>query len=132
MRFIRAPLQRLGTLQFSESLKKNYEFKRLYLRGKKEADPFLAVYCRKNKTAVNRVGITVGKKIGNAVQRNRLRRRIKEAYRINENIFLPGYDIVIVGRVKASFSGFDELCQSMKNLFSKMGIKNNRKSPDGK
>lgn len=107
---------------FSESLKNNYEFKRLYLRGKKRANATLAVYCRKNKTDKNRLGITVGRKIGNAVERNRLRRRIKEAYRTNEKLFNKGFDIVIVGRTKAVFSDFRDIELSLRELFSELGI----------
>ncbi len=117
---------------FSKSLKNNFEFKRLYLHGKKNADPLLAVYCRKNKTAENRVGFTVGKKIGNAVQRNRLRRRMKEAYRLNESQFVPGYDIVIVGRVRASFVGFDALCRSIVELFASLGMLSVHQKTNGK
>ena len=117
---------------FSEALKNNYEFKRLYLHGKKRADPFLAVYCRKNKTNVNRVGFTVGKKIGNAVKRNRLRRRMKEAYRLNEYRILPGYDIVIVGRTRAVFAGFDELYDSLFSLLTGLGMKKEAQLPGGK
>ena len=66
-----------------ETLKKNYEFRRLYSRGKSAAAPVLVVYCRQNGTDRGRVGFTVSNKIGNAVVRNGIRRRLREIYRLN-------------------------------------------------
>ena len=88
-------------LKFSETLKKNYEFRRLYSKGKSAATPVLVVYCRRTKRAYNRIGITVTNKVGKAVHRNRVRRRIREIYRLNEYRLLPGTDLVVVARVTA-------------------------------
>ena len=107
------------------SLKKNHEFRRLYARGKTRSDPYLAVYCRRNGRAdLNRLGITVGTKIGGAVQRNRLRRRLREAYRINESRLRLGYDLVIVGRVRASHAEFQRLERSLLGLLDGLGMLN--------
>lgn len=110
-------------MRHTQSLKKNHEFRRLYARGKSKADANLAVYCRKNGREYNRLGITVSGKIGNAVKRNRVRRRIREAYRLSEAEFLPGFDIVIVSRIRASFSDFNGICRSVSFLFEKLGMK---------
>jgi len=83
-------------VEHTVSLKLNHVFRRLYGRGKSAVNPCLAVYCRKNNLGYSRLGLTVGVKLGKAVVRNRTRRRIKEAYRIHEGAFLPGYDIVVV------------------------------------
>lgn len=106
----------------TESLKKNYEFRRLYSKGQSAVSPFLAVYCRKNRTQVNRVGITVGGKIGNAVKRNRIRRRLREIYRLNETAFRTGFDIVIVARVRAEFARYDDLEKSFLKLCGKLNM----------
>ena len=89
-------------MEHTVSLKLNHVFRRLYGRGKSAVNPCLAVYCRKNNLGYSRLGLTVGVKLGKAVVRNRTRRRIKEAYRIHEGAFLPGYDIVVVARVRAA------------------------------
>ena len=95
-------------MQFSQSLKENHIFRRLYAKGNSSANRYLAVYCRKNRQSVNRVGITVSAKLGCAVVRNRIRRRLREIYRLHEQAFLPGYDLVVVARsqaVTASLNG---------------------------
>ena len=100
-------------MEHTVSLKLNHVFRRLYGRGKSAVNPCLAVYCRKNNLGYSRLGLTVGVKLGKAVVRNRTRRRIKEAYRIHEGAFLPGYDIVVVARVRAAHSRYRELERSL-------------------
>ena len=108
-------------MKFSTSLKLNHIFRRLY-RSNGQADSCLVLYARKNHTGTNRVGITVSKKLGKAVVRNRVRRRIREAYRLNEEKFLPGWDIVIVARSRAVSVSFRKLTQSLLALSEKAGI----------
>ena len=107
-------------MKYSSSLKLNHIFQRLY-HTKGAADGLLVVYARKNRLGVNRVGITVGKKLGKAHIRNRTRRRIREVYRLNEEKFLPGWDIVVVARTKAVDAPFDKLTGSFLSLARKMG-----------
>ena len=95
-------------MKFSSALKLNHIFRRLY-GTPGTANRFLALYARKNRGAQNRVGITVSKKLGGAVVRNRVRRRLREIYRLNEERFLPGYDIVVVARSRAVDATFQEL-----------------------
>lgn len=99
-------------MKFTVSLKQNHVFRRLYAKGKNQVTPYLALYVRKNGGQVSRLGITVSTKIGHAVVRNRVRRRFREIYRIHEQSFLPGYDIVAVARVRAVYAPFDELERS--------------------
>lgn len=108
-------------MKFSSSLKLNHIFQRLY-HSKGAADGYLVLYARKNRTDSNRVGITVSKKLGKAHIRNRVRRRIREVYRLNEQLFRPGYDVVIVARSKAVDAPFDKLTKSCLALAKKMGI----------
>lgn len=70
----------------------------------------------------SRLGITVGVKVGKAVVRNRTRRRIREAYRIHEDRFLPGYDLVVVARVRAGHSRYREVERSLLSLADKLGL----------
>ena len=110
-------------MKFSTSLKLNHIFRRLY-RTNGYANSCLVLYARKNRTGTNRVGITVSKKLGKAVVRNRVRRRIREAYRLNEERFLPGYDIVIVARSRAVEVSFQKLTDSLLLLSGQAGILN--------
>ena len=115
-------------MKFTTSLKKNYEFRRLYNKGNSAASQHAAVYVKRNGKKENRLGITVSTKLGGAVQRNRIRRRLKELYRINEEKLLTGYDIVIVARMRSKFAGFSELESSVLALFMKLNIINGRQS----
>ena len=108
-------------MKFSSSLKLNHIFQRLY-HSKGVADGLLVLYARKNRLHSNRVGITVSKKLGKAHIRNRTRRRIREVYRLNEEKFLPGWDIVVVARTNAVDAPFEKLVRSYLNLARKAGI----------
>ena len=104
------------------SLNKNYEFKRLYNKGKNAISQFVVVYCRRNGTKKNRLGITVSSKIGGAVVRNRIRRRLKEIYRLNEAGLHTGYDIIIAARMKSRYSGYGDIENSVLQLFKKLDL----------
>ena len=108
-------------MKFSTSLKLNHVFRRLY-RGSGFAGPYVVLYARKNRTGENRVGITVSKKLGKAHVRNRIRRRLREVYRLNEGRFLPGWDIVVVARSRAVDAPFAKLTRSYLDLAKKAGI----------
>ena len=108
-------------MKYSSSLKLNHIFQRLY-HTKGVADGYLVLYARKNRTGLNRVGITVSKKLGKAHVRNRTRRRLREVYRLNEERFLPGWDIVVVARSKCVEAPFDKLTKSYLSLAKKAGI----------
>lgn len=90
-------------------MKKNHEFRRLYAKGKSVSTGNLVVYYRRVDRPYNQLGITVSTKVGNAVVRNRLRRRLREIYRLNESRLVCGMDIVVVARVKSRYSQYSEL-----------------------
>ena len=108
-------------MKFSSSLKLNHIFQRLY-HSKGVADGYLVLYARRNRSDSNRVGITVSKKLGKAHIRNRVRRRIREVYRLNEEAFKPGWDIVVVARSKAVDAEFSRLTKSYLSLAKKAGL----------
>jgi ribonuclease P protein component len=110
-------------LRFSTSLKNNYDFRRLYAKGKSAASPYAVLYCRRNKSQTNRLGLTVSTKLGKAVHRNRIRRRFKEIYRLNEDKLLPGYDIVLVARTKSRYSTYRELEADFLKLCGRLGLR---------
>ena len=80
------------------SLKENHEFRRLYHRGVSTAGKHVVIYCRRNKLGYNRLGLTVSAKLACAVKRNRIKRLFREAYRLNEDKFADGIDLVLVAR----------------------------------
>ena len=108
-------------MKFSSSLKLNHIFQRLY-HTKGVADGNIVLYARRNRTGGNRVGITVSKKLGKAHIRNRTRRRIREVYRLNEEKFQPGWDIVVVARSKSVDAPFEKLTRSYLALAKKLNL----------
>ena len=96
-------------MKFSESLKSNRDFKNVYSRGKSYANKYLVMYVLENGTDRNRLGISVSKKVGNSVVRHRLTRLVRESYRLHEDMFNSGLDIVVVARVNAKEIGYREV-----------------------
>ena len=103
-------------MQFSESLKKNYEFRYVYENGKSYANKYLVMYVVENNTDRNRLGISVSKKVGNSVVRHRITRLIRESYRLHENIFNSGLDIVVIARSSASEISYEETESALLHL----------------
>ena len=108
-------------MKFSSALKLNHIFRRLY-RTTGLANGLLVLYARPNKTVQNRVGVTVSKKLGKAVVRNRVRRRLREVYRLHEEQFSPGWDIVVVARSRCVGAEFEKLTNAYLSLAEKAGI----------
>ncbi len=109
-------------MEFSDSLKNNREFRRLYSKGVSAATPLLVVYFRRNRCNGNRLGITVTAKLGKAVSRNRVRRRLREIYRLNESKFCRGLDIVVVARVRSRGARYCELERDFLGVAGRLGI----------
>jgi len=103
-------------MKFSESLKKNRDFKEVYGKGKSFANKNLIMYVLENELKRNRVGISVSKKVGNSVVRHRVTRLIRESYRISEDYYKCGYDIVIIGRVATKEISFNEVKSALLHL----------------
>lgn len=84
------------------TVKQNSDFRRIYRRGRSAVSGGVVVYCLKNRQGMSRLGVTVSTKLGHAVVRNRVRRRFRELYRLHRADMLPGWDIIMVGRVRAA------------------------------
>ena len=106
----------------TEVMRQNKDFQLCYHKGCSIGTQFVVVYARKNHLPVNRLGITTGKKLGHAVVRNRARRRLREVYRLNESLFKPGYDIVVVARSRCVTADFQKLTKAYLSLAQKAGI----------
>ena len=91
------------------TLKENYEFRRVYQRGASAVSGSMVVYCRKNRLGRSRLGITASTKIGNAVTRNRARRRLREVYRLNRDRLKTGWDLILVARGRTASDSWREL-----------------------
>ena len=83
------------------SLKSNELFQSVYKNGKSYANRYLVMYVLENSQDINRVGISVSKKVGNSIVRHRLTRLIRESYRLHEDMFNSGLDIVVIARMNA-------------------------------
>ena len=104
------------------SLKNNYEFRRLYSKGRHAATPLVAVYCLRTRRGVNRLGVTAGTKFGNAVCRNRFRRRIREIFRLHLPEMTVGWDIVTVARSRANEASYREIEADLLSALRSLGV----------
>ena len=103
-------------MKFSESLKKNSDFQKVYRQGKSYANRYLVMYVLENHTEGNRLGIYVSKKVGNSVIRHHLTRLIRESYRLHEDMFNNGLDIVVIARSTARDISYHETESALLHL----------------
>lgn len=96
-------------MKFSESLKSNRDFKNVYSKAKSYANKYLVMYVLENGFNQNRLGISVSKKVGNSVVRHHVTRLIRESYRLHEDMFNSGLDIVVVARVSAKNAKYSDI-----------------------
>ena len=109
-------------MEFTESLKKNYQFRFVYNRGKSIANRLLVMYVVRNGTNGNRFGISVSKKVGNSVVRSRITRLLRESYRLSESNFLTGYVIVVIARASAKEATYKEVESALMHLLNKQKL----------
>lgn len=103
-------------MKYSESLKKHRDFQYVYRKGKSYANKYLVMYIIGNDLNKNRLGISVSKKVGNSVVRHRLTRLIRESYRIKEESFKCGFDIVVVARAGAKGRAYKDIESALMHL----------------
>ena len=101
----------------SESLKNTQQFNHVYKNGKYYANKYLVMYVLENELSVNRIGISVSKKVGNSVVRHRMTRLVRESYRLHENIFNSGLDIVVIARNNAADFTYPEAESALLHLW---------------
>ncbi|ROR22131.1 ribonuclease P protein component [Mobilisporobacter senegalensis] len=100
----------------SESIKSNSDFRNVYNNGRSYANKYLVMYVQKNGLDRNRLGVSVSKKVGNSVVRHRITRLVRESYRLNENMFNSGLDIVVVARSGAKGRSYNEISNALIHL----------------
>ena len=104
------------------TVKENYEFRRIYRKGRSAVSPYFVVYCLRNRAGASRLGVTVSKKLGHAVVRNRVRRRLRELYRLHRQEMLPGYDLIVVARVRAVDMPYTKLEKQYLRCLAQLGL----------
>ena len=109
-------------MKFTTPIKMNHDFRRVYAKGKSAATPRMVLYVKKNGRPYSRLGITVSTKLGKAVVRNKIKRRFREIYRLNEDSLLCGQDIILVGRMKSTTAEYAELYRDFLYLAEKLGL----------
>lgn len=103
-------------MKFSESLKKNSYFQNVYKNGKSYANRFFVMYVLENNMDRNRLGISVSKKVGNSVIRHHITRLVRESYRLQEEMFNSGLDIVVIARISAKNVTYHETEKALLHL----------------
>ena len=106
----------------NERIKKNSQFRFIYSRGKSYSNDKLVLYIFRNKKNINRIGLSVSKKVGKSVLRNRIKRLIREGYRLNKNMYKRGYDLIFIARVGAKTANFKDIEKSVIYLMKKGGL----------
>ena len=106
----------------SESLKKNRDFQLLYKEGRSRANRYLVLYVKENGLEKNRLGVSVSKKVGNSIVRHRITRLIRESYRLYEDMFNSGLDMVVVTRKNAVNCSCQEITSALLHLGKLQGI----------
>ena len=109
-------------MKFSESLKQSKDFQNVYNKGNSYANRLLVMYVLENHTDKNRLGISVSKKVGNSVIRHHLTRLIREGYRLQEDMFNSGLDMVVVTRKNAVNCSCQEITSALLHLGKLQGI----------
>lgn len=109
-------------MDFRSTLKKNYEFRRLYNKGKTAVTPYMVVYSLKTSRDHRRVGYTVSTKLGKAVVRNRVRRRLREIYRLNSDRLVHNADMVIVARSRCVNGDYAKMNAAFVSACRELGI----------
>ncbi len=109
-------------MQANNKLKKNEEFRQVYSKGKSMANKLLIIYITNNNIDEVRVGFTISKKVGNSVIRSRVKRLMKEGFRLNVDKIKKGHDIVFVARTTAKDKSYREIESAMLHLLRKMKL----------
>ena len=109
-------------MKFTDSLKKNTDFRQVYRKGRSKSDRFIVLYVLPNDRDMNRLGISVSKKVGNSVVRHHLCRLVRESYRLHELSVSKGYDLVTVLRTSAREADFHQIEASLLYLLKCHGL----------
>lgn len=111
-------------MKFSVPLKSNHEFSRVYKHGRYISGRHVVLHFMKHTKGVNRIGLTTSRNIGGSVSRNRMRRLLRESYRLNEHNIKKGYDIILLGRGGSTDLTYAQVSKEILFLMKKADIMN--------
>lgn len=103
-------------------LTRSGDYARIRREGRSRAHPLLILAAAPNGGETTRVGLTVGKKIGSAVARNRVKRLLREAARARLVRIRPGYDVVLIGRPDTADSGLEPVGAALEQLLRRADL----------
>lgn len=104
-------------------IKKRGEFLFLQRNGKRVASPCFFIYLRPSDKDCSRLGITVSKKVHkSAVERNRLKRQVREIFRLHRNTFLKNFDMVVVVKKECLGRSFQDMTQEFQKAWKRLGL----------
>lgn len=103
-------------------LRKNKQFQGIYQHGKSYANRYMVLYVMPNANTETKVGFAAGKRLGNAVTRNRVKRLLRETYRLNQQQLKPGFDLLIVGRKPIIDVKYKVVCKAFGDLCTRAQI----------
>ena len=108
----------------TKMLKKNYEFRNVLTKGKYYSGKYIEIFVKNNNTNFNFLGLAISSKAGNAVQRNSIKRLIRENYKNIEDKIKSGYSIVILWKKKADIenANFNNIKEDINYLINKSNI----------
>lgn len=106
----------------TQPLRMNYEFSRVYNKGRFLAGRHVVLHYLRRPGNTNRLGVTASRKIKGSVRRNRIKRLLRESYRLMEDRLMPGYDLILVGRDTADQPDYCVISQEVSNLLQRSGI----------
>ncbi|NLM04006.1 MAG: ribonuclease P protein component [Clostridiales bacterium] len=109
-------------MKAAKRLKKNEDFRKVYNNKDSIANRLLILYIKKNDLGYNRAGFTVSKKLGKSVVRNKIKRRMKESYRLNDEKIKQGYDLVFIAREKCVDANYWEIESALMHLVKKKNL----------
>jgi ribonuclease P protein component len=110
-------------------IKTNRDFQRIYRKGRYAASRGLVIYVQPNPLQINRIGITASKKYGKSVQRNRIRRLIRESYHALQEKIKPGHDFIVVARkADETDPGYQQILKEMRYLLKKLNVMTDKNS----
>ncbi len=104
------------------SLKRNKQFRQVYRKGKSISSRYCVLIYARSRSDIIHVGFSVSKKLGNSVARNRVKRRLREAFRPMISEALPGYDLIFIARDAVKEADFAAIQSTMRYLMRKAGL----------
>ena len=119
-------------MKTESGLKKREDFSRVYRKGKQRAGKLLVLYSLPNGTGISRLGISVSKKVGNSVVRHRIKRLIRESWRLGLTEFKQGYDLVVIARNAAKGTTYGEIRSALLCLAKEAGLLAEKETPPAK